>query len=102
MMIRDNNYTLDTIDDLENEKELIQYEVAKEKSFIESENIRISKEENRRRRHTTSQRLKELKNNLHDINNEINQIKNIENELIDLIPSWVIDHILTKEEEIYY
>lgn len=59
-------------------------------------------EENRRRRYTTSPRLKELKNNLYDIDNEINQIKNIENELIDLIPSWVIDHILTKEEEIYY
>lgn len=90
------------IDNLYHEKELIQYEIDKEKKFIESENIRISKEENRRRRHTTSPRLKELKNNLYDIDNEINQIKNIENELIDLIPSWVIDHILTKEEEIYY
>ena len=90
------------IDNLYHEKELIQNEIDKEKKFIESENIRISKEENRRRRHTTSPRLKELKNNLYDIDNEINQIKNIENELIDLIPSWVIDYILTKEEEIYY
>ena len=102
IMIRDNNYTFDTIDDLENEKELIQYEIAKEKNFIESENIRISKEENRRRRHTTSPRLKELEGNLFNIDNKIRQIMNIENELIDLIPSWVIDHILTKEEEIYY
>lgn len=90
------------IDNLYDEKELIQYEIDKEKNFIESENIRISKEENRRRRHTTSPRLKKLKSNLYDIDNKINQIKNIENELIDLIPSWIIDHILTKEEEIYY
>lgn len=102
MMISNNNYTLDIIDDLENEKELIQYEIAKEKSFIVSENVRISKEENRRRRHTTSPRLKELNSNLFNIDNKIRQIMNIENELIDLIPSWVIDRILTKEEEIYY
>ncbi len=35
-------------------------------------------------------------------NTKARQIKDIENELISLIPSWVVDHILTKEEEIYY
>ncbi len=102
IMIRDREYTIDTIEGLEHERELIYYEIAKEKDFIESENIRISKEENRRRRHTTSPRLKELENNLSNINNEINQIKNIENDLIKLIPPWIIDHILAKDEEIYY
>ena len=98
IMIRGREYTIDTIEGLEHERELIYYEIAKEKDFIESENIRISKEENRRRRHTTSPRLKELEGNLFNIDNKIRQIMNIENELIDLIPSWVIDHILTKEE----
>jgi hypothetical protein len=101
IMIRDRGYTIDTIEGLEHERELILYEIAKEKDFIESENIRISKEENRRRRHTTSPRLKELKNNLSNIDNEINQIKSIENNLIKLIPPWIIDRILVQDEGRY-
>ena len=98
IMIRDNNYTLDTIDDLENEKELIKDEIDKEKDFIVSENIRISKEENRRRRHTTSTRLKELKESLSHKERIINNITRIENELIKLVPNWVIDQLIRNEE----
>ena len=75
----------------------------KRKKFIESENIRISKEENRGRRHTTSPRAEELKNNLYYIDNEINQIKNIENELIrlnTLVGQQIIS--LQKPKKYYY
>lgn len=98
-MINDKDYTIDTINNLESEKELVEYEINKEKEFIENENIRISKEENRRRRHTTSPRLKELKNNLSNIDSTIERIEIIESNLIELIPSWIIDYILIREED---
>lgn len=88
-----NNYTIDSINYLKEEKRLIENEIVKEKQFINSENIRISKEENRRRRHTTTPRLNELKNNNLGLRYKIDYATTTENKLIELIPKWVIDRI---------
>ena len=93
--LHDEDLTIDSIEwDLEPRLNLITSEISKEKQCIEDDNIRISKEENRRRRHTTSPRLSELKNNYHNLQRDINKIIDIENKLIDLIPKWVIDKVL--------
>lgn len=92
-----NRYKIDSVKELEGKTELLQYEIDKEIQFIEDENIRISREENRRRRHTTSTRLKELEKEYYNLNNTINKIKGIENKLIELIPNWVIDKLIINE-----
>lgn len=94
--IQDHNYNIDTIDELSEEINLIDYEITKEKQSIEDDNIRITIEENRDRprRHTTSPRLKDLQSNYYKLQREIENIKRIENKLIDLIPKWIIDQLL--------
>lgn len=92
------NYSTNSIDELKEEKELVRYKIDEEMEYIQSENIRISKETGKRRRHTTSKVLKELKNFEHDLDKRINYIENIENELMEIVPNWVIDRILLQEE----
>ena len=92
-----NRYKIDSIDSLKEEIDLIHYEVAKEKTFIVQENERISKETGKRRRHTTSPRLRELKENINHLENIIDNIERIEKKLIELIPNWIIDKLIENE-----
>ena len=95
--IQDKRLELETIDKLKEEIDLIHYEVAKEKTFIVQENERISKETGKRRRHTTSPRLKQLQGNINKLERDIDYIERIEKKLIELIPNWIIDKLIENE-----
>lgn len=97
--IYENDYTIDTFDELKNEKDLIEHEIQKEEQFIVEENVKISQETGKRRRHTTSEKLKRLENEIRKINKQIKDLNKLEKNLVDIIPAWVIDKILLSINE---
>lgn len=95
-------YKADTLEKLQAEKDLISHEIMLEEKFIVDENMRISKEENRRRRHTTSPRLKQLQSEYNNVDFKIHDLKYVEDKLIELIPKFLIDEILVRMENDIY
>lgn len=69
-----------------------------EKLNIELENERIKQETGKRSRKTTSKRLKEIEKESYLVESNICMIKKYENELLDLIPYWLIEVCLTRIE----
>lgn len=88
-----------TIGELNEQLDLVIYEADKEREFIESENLRITKETGKRKRQTTSKRLKELEYEAKKLSNKIRMFENIENQIKQLTPQWIINKIVDTENK---
>lgn len=91
------SYNSYTLEELEHEKDMLLQNMKEEEQNIEDENIK-AKQRGQRRRHKTSNRLKALQEKYYITNQAIEEIEDIENELMDLIPNWVIEQLLNLNE----
>ena len=101
LLLKIDIYSDDSIRTLEEELSLIMYEVSNEEASIRIENADITRATGKKRRHTTSDRLKQLNQEASNISNKIKNLEFIEGEVKELVPQWIINEIVDTENRDY-